>query len=422
MGYVFPTVFPTTLIGDLYTCSGYGFNVDFNSDAAAPKGSAYYAIIEALDIFNFDTGVNLHGYGASSAIASNTFHFKTLRLYGCKNNFANDGFGAVVVDEIAMQWTRTNPVPTVSGVVVNNTAGCEFGHIMMWDAPVNPLVLTFGATTYNNHVLSSHGITAHSDLGVHNRIEGLVANPEERYILPNIVMYPGLYDQLAFAGNQDDVLAFATRTGSGRTVTSTPSPGTEANMFDTLGSTHATYAAADNPVIEIVATDRSLLNLRSVGIAFSSSLKYALKANDTVLIEIYRSGAYETLWSYTKGPDTDPTKRYLVSPHVNYSLSGITKIRITIANSAEIRIARIWGFSWGTPGKAFVQPVAPVLWGTVIIKDRLRLPVLTGAPASPQLGDVCIADRTNWDPCGLGAGNAYVVWYDGGAWRQMHQQ
>lgn len=47
--------------------------------------------------------------------------------------------------------------------------------------------------------------------------------------------------------------------------------------------------------------------------------------------------------------------------------------------------------------------------------DRLRLPVLTSAPSSPQNGDIVYADGTSWNP-GSGAG---IYAYEAGAWAKL---
>jgi hypothetical protein len=44
------------------------------------------------------------------------------------------------------------------------------------------------------------------------------------------------------------------------------------------------------------------------------------------------------------------------------------------------------------------------------------------APTNPNTGTLAIADRVNWDPASVGSGTAYVVWYNGSAWRRINEQ
>jgi len=51
--------------------------------------------------------------------------------------------------------------------------------------------------------------------------------------------------------------------------------------------------------------------------------------------------------------------------------------------------------------------------------DIMTLTPLSAAPASPTVGMICVADKTNWDPLSSGGSRPYVVFYDGVIWTNL---
>uniref|UniRef100_A0A6M3KPZ4 Uncharacterized protein n=1 Tax=viral metagenome TaxID=1070528 RepID=A0A6M3KPZ4_9ZZZZ len=51
----------------------------------------------------------------------------------------------------------------------------------------------------------------------------------------------------------------------------------------------------------------------------------------------------------------------------------------------------------------------------VRVNGPIRMPAQTSAPSDPTAGAICLADRANWDPLGLGSGGAYLTMYLGAA-------
>ena len=50
------------------------------------------------------------------------------------------------------------------------------------------------------------------------------------------------------------------------------------------------------------------------------------------------------------------------------------------------------------------------------------LPPAEEEPTNPVWGTIAIADRANWDPCGVGSGTAYLTWFNGTDWKRIHEQ
>jgi hypothetical protein len=90
------------------------------------------------------------------------------------------------------------------------------------------------------------------------------------------------------------------------------------------------------------------------------------------------------------------------------------------------------GLSWdsSTPKKLQVNTdntTTTISGDNVVVKDPLTIGSIiftpkTAAPGSPTQGQVCLADRTNWDPLGKGSGGPYFVWYNGSAWVAIDSQ
>ena len=51
----------------------------------------------------------------------------------------------------------------------------------------------------------------------------------------------------------------------------------------------------------------------------------------------------------------------------------------------------------------------------------LRFAPLSAAPANPTQGRVALANQSGWDPLGLGSVGPYFVWWNGSAWRGLHE-
>ena len=46
----------------------------------------------------------------------------------------------------------------------------------------------------------------------------------------------------------------------------------------------------------------------------------------------------------------------------------------------------------------------------------LQLTPLSAAPSTYSTGTICVANRTSWDPAGIGSGPPYVTFYNGTSW------
>ena len=55
----------------------------------------------------------------------------------------------------------------------------------------------------------------------------------------------------------------------------------------------------------------------------------------------------------------------------------------------------------------------------VTINNVLNLTALTAAPATYSTGTITVADRTSWDPAGIGSGEPYVAFYNGTNWVKL---
>jgi len=86
------------------------------------------------------------------------------------------------------------------------------------------------------------------------------------------------------------------------------------------------------------------------------------------------------------------------------TLESATNIVLDAANEIQLQI--------GSTTKASVTSVG-------MVTDIMSLTPLSAAPASPTVGMICVADKTNWDPLTSGGSRPYVVFYDGAIWTNL---
>jgi len=81
--------------------------------------------------------------------------------------------------------------------------------------------------------------------------------------------------------------------------------------------------------------------------------------------------------------------------------------------------------AYGGPGFALSWNTADIYIAAVTVEEMPEgagLPILTAVPANPYQGQIVIADRATWDPCAVGSGGPYFTWYNGMAWKRLHEQ
>jgi len=86
------------------------------------------------------------------------------------------------------------------------------------------------------------------------------------------------------------------------------------------------------------------------------------------------------------------------------TLESATNIVLDAANEIQLQV--------GSTTKASVTSVG-------MVTDIMSLTPLSAAPASPTVGMICVADKTNWDPLTSGGSRPYVVFYDGAIWTNL---
>jgi hypothetical protein len=86
------------------------------------------------------------------------------------------------------------------------------------------------------------------------------------------------------------------------------------------------------------------------------------------------------------------------------TLESATNVVIDAANEIQLQV--------GSYTKASVTSVG-------MVTDIMSLTPLSAAPASPTVGMICVADKTNWDPLTSGGSRPYVVFYDGAIWTNL---
>lgn len=73
-------------------------------------------------------------------------------------------------------------------------------------------------------------------------------------------------------------------------------------------------------------------------------------------------------------------------------------------------------FNYSGASKAIITPYG------LNCPATLMMDPLAAEPTGKTQGMICLANRANWDPLSKGSGGAYLVWYNGSAWKALDEQ
>ena len=91
-----------------------------------------------------------------------------------------------------------------------------------------------------------------------------------------------------------------------------------------------------------------------------------------------------------------------------------------VSYTAPVGVAQDFGITYTVTPDFINTTVNNVLTlPNVQINQALNLQPLAVIPTIYSTGTIAVADRTNWDPAGVGSGNPYVAFYNGVSWVKL---